>query len=237
MRMRDGFTLLETLMVIAIIAILIATTLPSLRASRLRADELITLGRLRQHAMVLSAYNAEHQGWYPWMGDPADPTNSIVSFGNGDLRRFGYFDSRTIWHHFLADAYYEGIHRHEMFHAAGPQSDPSSNFVSIWYTASFKADPKFWRYEERTGPDQWRVVRDHEVRFPSHKGAFSAGAYEFGLPIELVGFVDASARRVRSENIMPYYRLGTGRWPGSDITSRGFPIIHAIDGAHGRDER
>jgi prepilin-type N-terminal cleavage/methylation domain-containing protein/prepilin-type processing-associated H-X9-DG protein len=61
---RKGFTLIEFLVVIAVIALLAGILLPSLRVSRFQAESLICSSNLRQLASSLSMYHDEN-GTFP----------------------------------------------------------------------------------------------------------------------------------------------------------------------------
>ncbi len=62
---RDSFTLIELLMVVAIIAVLAALLLPSLRAAREKAKDIVCMGNLRQLCMVMNCYANDYSEFPP----------------------------------------------------------------------------------------------------------------------------------------------------------------------------
>src|SRR5688572_16951568 len=65
-RRRAGFTLIELICVIGIIAILIALLLPSLITARESARSLKCLSTLRQLGIAFQSYAAEQKGYLPY---------------------------------------------------------------------------------------------------------------------------------------------------------------------------
>ncbi len=63
--MRGGFTLVELLVVIGIIALLIAMLLPALNAAKQQAASTASLSNLRQISLGLNLYKLDNKGLYP----------------------------------------------------------------------------------------------------------------------------------------------------------------------------
>ena len=67
-----GFTLVELLVVISIIALLIAILVPSLQAARILAKSMICLTNLRNLATASNIYGGENEGYLPPYGYDSD---------------------------------------------------------------------------------------------------------------------------------------------------------------------
>ena len=62
-----GFTLVELLVVISIIALLLAILMPSLQKAREQAKGLACASQTRQMGIALSCYTVDYDNWYPAM--------------------------------------------------------------------------------------------------------------------------------------------------------------------------
>lgn len=79
MRRNEGFTLIELMIVIAIIAIIAAIAIPNLLRSRLQSNEAAAIGNLRTLVSAQTAF-ASAEGGYA--GDYAELRDNPIALGN-----------------------------------------------------------------------------------------------------------------------------------------------------------
>jgi prepilin-type N-terminal cleavage/methylation domain-containing protein/prepilin-type processing-associated H-X9-DG protein len=97
MRHRLGFTLLELLVVVTVIAVLAAMLMPAIRTVRDAASKTQCLGHLRQNGLAVLSYLGDNRGWYPtarqdiynanifWFDHILPFVDAVERTGNGTL--------------------------------------------------------------------------------------------------------------------------------------------------------
>ncbi len=243
---RRAFSMIEMIVVIALIGVLVSLTLPLLTGARRASQVALSLSNLRQHGVTMTAYTGDNAESFPFLTDPA-AYETIFRHG-GAIARPQFFELHAVWNFPLADDYYGGDHRGGAFDM--PYA-PVSHASQYYYADCFIARPEFWNLRTRTGMDQWRGTRQSDVMFPALKGIVrerhswndlaagrlvTPGPDDPWEPIRFVS-VDGAARGVLSSAVLAPLPVGVeGPWPWRvSYLHHGVPIMHTIDGVRGRD--
>lgn len=210
-----GFSLVELLVVIAVVAGVLAILFPALRHARRAGRESASLNNLRQHAGVFLTYGQDHREMFPYFTVPLPGPSSPIEMPDGRVRRMGYFSAFYMWPYALSRGYYGGNVGQGCFRTPFRAEIPQGSFDYL-YPCVFIADPTYWRYETRMlPPSQLRAVRWGEVGYPSAK-----------VLISDVGVSEASGRRQGAAGCVD----GHAEIVARSRMTRQYPTGDAIDG-------
>lgn len=243
---RAGFTIIELLLVIVMIAILIALTLPTLATMHHSTRRIVSASNLRSHVQAMTLYAGDSREMAPYFTDPS-ATRTILRWKDLAVQS-RYFDAHIFWPIVLSSGGYGASPFDRVF--VGPGVRPS--FISSYhYSCVFLAPPVYWDPSTRTGRSQLGPTKLSDVRFPGSKVLIN-DEVEFALaadrrsdPRAVVrvppgrqnfGMVDGSVLvRDRSEPL-PGYERGDGSDLNLSIhlgdTGGG---LHTLGGIWGRD--
>ena len=91
-----GFTLVELLVVMSIMALLIGVLLPALTAARMSARSSACLSNVRQIGVATMAYGTDNKGYYPTSYYYENDTDSSLGYNHwsGLFLKYNYFESK-----------------------------------------------------------------------------------------------------------------------------------------------
>lgn len=240
-----GFTLIEIVVVIAIVTVLIALSMPLLNDIRTRGRFTSTIANSRSHATILNLYATDHKDTWPYVTDPRVARSTIRYDHGASSTDIGYFQASEYWGVALADAYFGGRWAHPSFRSAlQPLIEARGN--DYVFPCAFIARPEYFNPETRSAPpEQLAPTRVADVLYPAEKALVVDAESTKIAPIRGVSWrvfatVDTSAGRWKLEQLNRGMRSGDGpqafnerlggHWPGDP-----FDLLHTIDGVRGRD--
>lgn len=186
MRTRRGFTLVETLIAVAVVAVLLAIAIPSLRYAIRQSNVTIDLANLRSTHQQFYQWGVEHQDAFVNQGPPEPGRGFVLRPQNSDVQVAGPYSMQTFyWPLVLGGWLGEG---YETWHprAAPKPSEEEANHISRGlhfpgarhaYPSKFEMslamlfDPAFFTPGCDTRPTRGmlRFVRWSETAFPASK--------------------------------------------------------------------
>lgn len=233
-----GFTLLEVLIVIVIVAMLIGLVIVSLWRVRDSSKQSIMLSRLSQHVRVFQAYATDYRDLSPYLSDPARPVNQFVCRGDGVVLSGDYWSPAIYWHVAMCDSYYNGRSGGPAFH--NPMIDPRVGGL-FFYQPVFFSGADYWDPAKRTDADhlQWTPNAISGVLFPADKAWLvteymglgrSQGPYFSTDHWSGMSFVDGHAQRVDAAG-------QSSRYPQAELVPPfgNFGPLYTLYGIRGRD--
>ncbi|MCA9289038.1 MAG: prepilin-type N-terminal cleavage/methylation domain-containing protein [Phycisphaerales bacterium] len=233
-----GFTLVELLVVLAVLMLLLAMVIPTLRGSKRQAMQAAGFATQRQLLAGLELYASDFGGQMPYLARRGDPLANLE--GPASLNWDGYFRDQSQHWHTLVNPRYVGLPSEAI---AVPESlapsgvagryapDGTLHGVRYHLTHTAFAAPALWRDRtigEQNGLDLslLRSVRLDEVQAPGSKGLLIDIAMGFmnpdgdplggpGMPVGWadgsVSLLDLSVPDRRRYVLVP--PLGASGWP------------------------
>jgi len=245
-----GFTIIELLVCIAVIAVLLALVTPALRKARASAQLAASLSMSRQLVACTALYTTDHDNAFPYLATPGEPFGPIMAGGKNAYWN-GYFrDQGVFWMTPMVPGYFSGP-RNSIEYVTDdgkPINQPWGDSVILSHfqlTHTVFARPEFWTDRPSASEHEYdwtllRGTRQDDVRYPSEKGLIMdtlmgwlrpEGEGPDVGPVMSTGFADGSAaapiiyaRDLDSIVIRP-------------LAAYHFPMFATRDGLGGRDRR
>lgn len=236
MRVRVGFTIIELLVAILIVAVLLTLAVGTVRHSREVARRTNVLAEMRQHAVVFTGYSSDFSDFAPSFTRPSQLTT--IECCGWVIQQIRYFDAFHSWNIALADRYPSNDMQDDVFFLRTRRPNEQRLWTDYYYSSAFLTDYAFWRPTLRTGPEQWKPQRLSDVLQPSRKGlliAFDRNDDLESVQAGFTGFTDGSAQRYRLSDLTQPYIFAAGPWSETDGLRAGWPVVHTLDGVRGVD--
>jgi len=216
-----GFSLIELLVVIVVIAVLLAITLPALRGSKEAAGGTENASAEKQLLTATSLYAEAYDGYPPYLNVPGDPTAPSPRLKDLTYPPSYFGAHRVFWATLLADGEYLTP---SLCENRGPDQAPTpagEPFNTVYFfTQATAAAPAFWVGD--TPPNDlslFRGVRLSRVLFPSAKGLIAYAGWKdftpspdptvFSWP---VGFADGSVSVEKLDDTSIWRGFGASSW-------------------------
>lgn len=243
-----AFTLIEALVVVAIIGVLLGIVLVAVGPVRAFARSGINLSNLQQHVRTFTVYTNDYREQWPFLL-PARP-GRLPYPSAAPSESIKFFDVVYMWRLAMQPLAYANA-PDEVF--VNPDSlrfgTPPRYYSSYYYAAGFFTHWDYWDELTRLdGPAQLTARTVSDVAAPAKKGLF-IDASELYRPIGpetssegndpnrriSVAFADGSASRVRLGDLSRTYTYGVGfQIPFSTYTNQ-HRVVATMRGIKGTD--
>lgn len=187
-----GFTLIELVVTLAIIAVVVSIALPALRSARISAQQGLSLNNLKQNADRFYVHAAERrtfpvaphgapQGSGLLQVDGGSPDlHSFIMFPDGGGMGFAYFANEWYWNMYLislGDSQNQASWYSPSLQAPENNGAHISDSAAPWwrvgshylYSHAFMASPAYFRDPADRAPSMWRAIRPEETARPASK--------------------------------------------------------------------
>ena len=221
---KRGFTLIEILTVIGVVAVVTAISLAMLSVARGHATRVATAAKVQQCGAAILAASEQNGQRFPVV-QPL-PGSQMVEMRTSDATHtFQYFTQVTMWNvavEVIGGGKVEGATRLDKPVQAVWLRAPSD----FYFGQSFMAGPEYWRAGAKQSRSMWRAVGVGEVLVPSKKALIHD-------PLE--GPSGASVCFVDGHVANHVLRMASAGVPNSLDGQINRPLLTTVDGVRGRD--
>lgn len=170
---RRGFTVVELLVVIAVMALLVAVTAPAMLGARRGASEARSLADLRQAYAALETYATDARGAMPYLGVESRPTEPL-GFAGVTLESSYFWGHATYWASPVVAGGYLSLREvieWPRWQAAHPAIADRIVASRCYLAHGAYARPGYWVGDAPPDGTAWfRGGRTDDTAFPSLKG-------------------------------------------------------------------
>jgi len=202
---KTGFTILELMVSLSIIAVLMGLMLPALKGAHMRADAVKLLANQSESMRVLMSYTMDHQSAFPTFGIPRTQAGAMQ--WKGKEIDFRWWDQPQYWGLYLQSKGYNG------WITLGDDAAPNayelmdcpacgSGFSRHYLTATAYANPELFKDGAKDDRLTHFVQRMDSVAAPSDKIGLTYFA-EFPGRRTIVTYFDGAARNTPIDDIAP----------------------------------
>ncbi|USN98040.1 MAG: type II secretion system protein [Phycisphaeraceae bacterium] len=236
-----AFSVIELLLVVALIGVLVALLFPTIARIRARVWDIVSMSNVRTHTQSLASYALDWDDAFVHFTRPDADATILGACGDRDAYR--YFANSAFWYLPLAESYYGSCQAEPLYIPSGFDEAIEENRRPWDYflTSTAITTPAYWNLETRTGRDQWGTQRFDQVRFASAKAVITESAIS-PLPngdqasrFIGLGMADGSAGRFSRIELTAPIATGEGVIHNQWIFVDGRYGLHTPDGLLGRD--
>lgn len=219
-----AFTLVELLVVLAVIVVLVALSLPALRGSYERAQAISLVANQRESLLLINAYAYDNAGYFPSWGE--ERTMSAPLVWRRQTLSLGWWQQAEYWGMYLQTRGYDGWITlgpnayATAFDAADCVGCGQGRSIHLLTTGAF-ATPEFFVPGGEDEREAHLVQRIADVSFPAQKGLLlHLRGLQTGRPA--VGFADGHVEEPLFDSLLPGVKMDIPYTPlAVAVTQRG----------------